>query len=61
MFRIGQLVVGLKGDNVMYHNIAGLVGVIISKPNFYGQYCVFISGMKLWLLKDDLEVIDESR
>jgi len=61
VFRIGQLVVGLKGDNVMYHNIAGLVGVIISKPNFYGQYCVFISGMKLWLLKDDLEVIDESR
>jgi hypothetical protein len=57
MFKIGQLVVGLKGDNVMYHDIVGLVGVVISKPNSYGQYCVFMSGMELWLLKDNMEVI----
>ena len=61
MFKVGQLVKGAEWENVMYHDIAGLVGIIISKPNFYGQYCVYIAGMKLWILKDYLEVISESR
>ena len=61
MLQIGQLVKGVEWDNVMYHDIAGLVGIIISKPNFYGQYCVYIDGMKLWILKDYLEVINEGR
>lgn len=61
MLEIGQLVKGTERDNVMYHDIADLVGIIISKPNFYGQYCVYIAGMKLWLLKEDLEVINEGR
>lgn len=61
MLEIGQLVKGTERDGIMYHDIAGLVGIIISKPNFYGQYCVFILGMKLWILKDHLEVINEGR
>ena len=33
MFKVGQLVKGAEWENVMYHDIAGLVGIIISKPN----------------------------
>ena len=50
--KVGDLVVGSRGHNAMYHDIAGLVGIILSGPNFYGQYCVYIAGMELWLLGD---------
>jgi hypothetical protein len=55
MMEIGDLVVGAQAESAMYHDIAGLVGIILSGPNFYGQYCVYIAGRVRWLLKEYLK------
>ena len=57
--KVGDLFIG-RDTPITIHKIDGKQGIVLSRPNRYGQYKVFIIGRVLWLLKEHMEVVNES-